>query len=184
LSQSEFFFTTRGYSWDKKPVNDRYSISNASSPTSMTTVDGLCMVSSPSQSSSRALLANPHPSPSLSQGLPNMSIGMRRPSLPYRKPDLDTSTRARTPSSSTTTSRSLPEPLVVSPVPPSMIRMNSAHSTSGTGGRDRLPHIAKLHPHPQQKVENSGSNGSQEGAYVVPLSPEDRRLLNSFNLRL
>ena len=142
------FFTTRGYSWDKKPVN-----ANA---------DGMSVDSNYSRD---------RPSRSYTNSAPSPPTSIRRPSLPYRKSDQDSPLRARTPS----TTRSLPEN-VMSPSP--LARVN------GVSGRDRLPQITRLHPKVEETSQSGGrSYPSQDKAYV-PLSPEDRRLLNSFNLRL
>jgi len=145
------FFTTRGYSWDKKPLNDRYSL-NAGTPDGTMSVD-----SNHSQDSA---------SRSFTKSAPSPPTAVRRPNLTYRNSDKD-SARARTPSAT----RSLPE--------------NGFSSPSLTfSGRDKLLQITRLHP----KVEEGHTPGghsypSQDKGYV-PLSPEDRRLLNSFNLRL
>jgi len=147
------FFTTRGYSWDKKPLNDKYAI-NVPDNMSMSSNGGS---SSPLQATSSRSITQPLPSP------PHL----RRPSLPYRHSDQDT--RMRTPAP---LPRSLPEPLLSKPA---MTRGESM---------DRRPQLMRLHPRieAEPKVESYPSS-SQDNGYV-PLSPEDRRVLNSFNLRL
>jgi hypothetical protein len=156
-----------------------------------TPTSGSSPLSSHSRSTSQSLPSPPHP-----HG--------RRPSLPYRRSEQDTRLPVQGQAGS-----SQQRPFVAGAEAPPLQMNGSASRRPAITRHDSIDHpptrnpplmTMRFHPQPHSRIDSEDESSSVGGNYstttkeklspsgsgynYVPLSPEDRRVLNSFNLRL